>query len=94
MEEKKEKLAEEMKRREDRFKVLRKESQEKNHNKKQTHKERIEEKKKKVHLKHKHLKEYICILLQMDKLVSERESTIMKARSMAETSAQLRNLIR
>ena len=50
MEEKKEKLAEEMKRREDRFKVFRKESQERNQNKKQTHKERIEEKKKKVHI--------------------------------------------
>ena len=47
-EDKKEKLAEEMESKEERFKGLRNESQAKNINKLQTHKQRIKEKNKKV----------------------------------------------
>ena len=94
IENKKEKLAEEMKNREERFSALQKESQAKSFDKVRYQKKKLEDKNQKVNFILSLCHSVQILLLQIEKLVTDRKATIIRARSLAETSAQLRDLIR
>ena len=76
-EQKKEKLADAIKTKEDRFKVLKNECEAKNFSKLQLQKQKLEAKNRKV-----------------EKLVTYRKSTILQAKSLAENSTKLRDMIK
>ena len=94
IEEKKGKLAEEMKNRVDRFRALQKKSQAKSFDQLVSQKRKIEEKIEKVNFILSFLHSAYILLLQIEKLVTDRKATIIRAQSLNETSAHLRDLIR
>ena len=94
VEEKKEKLAEEMRNREERFRSLQRIGQTKRFNKLINQKRKLEEKDQKVNFILSYLPSAKNFLLQIEKFVTDRKASIIRARSLAEPSAQLRDLIR
>ena len=83
-----------MKNREEKFRALQKKNQAKSFNNLRYQKKKLEEKNQKLNFILSFSHSVQILLLQIEKLVTDRKATIIRARSLAETSAQLRDLIR